>query len=75
MSHIVWKDMKVCTCEHIGKEVQLQAKIVYPASVLPDSPPRILAHRCSKGIECNQMDRPTCQWAGTLPGYDPFLTS
>jgi hypothetical protein len=73
MAYVMWKDLKVHLCDRIGEEVQLQAKVVYPASMLPDTPPRILAHRCSKGMECNLQDRPACQWAGTLPGYDPFL--
>lgn len=75
MAQVHWKDMKVCICERLGEEVQLQARVVYPAEMLPDSPPRILAHRCSKGLECNQLDRPTCQWAGTVPGFDPFIVT
>ena len=67
-----WEQIKVRTCDRIGKEVTLDAELIYPADFMPDQPPRILAHRCSKGMECNQMNAPTCIWSGTLPGYDPF---
>jgi hypothetical protein len=73
MAYVVWKDLKVYKCDRMDKEVQLQAKVVYPAAMMPDTPPRVIAHRCSKGMECNLENRPACQWAGTLPGYDPFI--
>jgi hypothetical protein len=72
MAWVMWKPIKEQRCERMDEEVALEARIVYAAEFLPDQPPRILAHRCSKGLECNQMDTPTCIWAGTLPGYDPF---
>jgi hypothetical protein len=50
----------------------LEAEVVYPAEFLPEQAPQILAHRCSKGEECGRLDRKTCQWAGTNPGFDPF---
>jgi hypothetical protein len=73
MPVVVWKTMKNKKCERVQEVVSLEARVVYPADFLPDQPPRILAHRCSKGLECNQMNSPTCMWAGTLPGYDPFV--
>jgi hypothetical protein len=53
--------------------VALEADLVYPADMLPDQAPRVLAHRCSMGLECNQDSRPSCLWAGTNPGVDPFV--
>jgi hypothetical protein len=73
MPVVIWKTMKRTSCDRVGEDVSLEARVVYPAEFLPDQPPRILAHRCSKGLECNQMNTPTCMWAGTLPGYDPFI--
>lgn len=73
MAVVTWKTIKNSGCERVGEIVSLEARVVYPAEWLPDQPPRILAHRCSKGMECNQMNTPTCMWAGTLPGYDPFI--
>jgi hypothetical protein len=73
MACVTWKSIKVQHCERVDDDVALQARVVYPASFLPEQPPRILAHRCSKGLECNQIDKPTCLWAGTLPGFDPFI--
>jgi hypothetical protein len=67
-----WEVIKVSYCEHIGEEVALEAEIVYPATFLPDQAPRIVAHRCSHGMTCNNFQQPSCCWAGTNPGYDPF---
>ena len=72
MAHIAWETQKRTICTSVGEEVDLEARVVYPSDVLPDHPPRILGHRCSQGIECNQRNQPTCSWAGTLPEFDPF---
>jgi len=72
MSHVVWEPIKRARCERFGEVVALEAKLIYPAEFLPNQPPRVLGRRCSKAMDCNQLDRPTCCWAGTLPGYDPF---
>lgn len=72
MAHEVWQVMKTQHCERIGEEASLEVHLVYPADILPDQGPRVLGHRCSHGLCCNRLDSPTCQWAGTLPGYDPF---
>jgi hypothetical protein len=73
MSYLTWKSIKECECERIGEEVALEVQLVYPSEFLPDQPPRVLAHRCSKGLECNLIEKPACVWAGTSPGYDPFV--
>jgi hypothetical protein len=67
-----WQVVKVCFCHHAGKEVGLEAELVYPAEWLPDQPPRVLGHRCSEALVCNLDGRPSCIWAGTNPNYDPF---
>ena len=72
MSWLTWEPIKECECERIGERVALEVKVVYPADFMPDQPPRVLAHRCSKGLECNRIEKPACVWAGTSPGYDPF---
>ncbi|UCF62245.1 MAG: hypothetical protein JSV37_05990 [Anaerolineaceae bacterium] len=72
MPWVTWRTIKRQVCERIDEEVALEFKLVYPAELLPDQPPRIIGRRCSKAMECNQLDKPTCHWAGTLPGYDPF---
>jgi len=66
-----WETSKVCYCEHVMREVALEADVLYPMDFLPD-PPRVLAHRCSHGVECNQFAKAACVWAGTNPNYDPF---
>jgi hypothetical protein len=70
-----WQPIRVCFCNHAGREVALEVEVVYPAEWLPDQAPRVLAHRCSNGIQCNLDDRPSCVWAGTNPAFDPFLVS
>jgi len=69
---VLWKPLKQATCDRIGETVVLEARLVYPADPLPDQPARVLAHRCSLGVSCNALDRPSCCWAGTWPGFDPF---
>ena len=68
----VWHPLRFRYCQHVDEEVALQAEVVYPAEWLPEGPPRVLAHRCSRGIDCNLESRPSCVWAGTNPIYDPF---
>ena len=72
MAYVTWEPIQRSECERIGKEAALEVRLVYPADIMPDQPPRVLGHRCSRGLECNQLDKPSCCWAGTLPGFDPF---
>ena len=72
MTEKKWEAIKFERCIRVGEEVELQAQVVYPADHLPDSPPRITAHRCTYGVRCNLMGKPTCVWSGTNPAYDPF---
>ena len=73
MAERLWEIVKTMYCDHVGCQVALESEVVYPAEWLPDQAPRILAHRCSHGIHCSLYDKPTCVWAGTNPGYDPFI--
>ena len=73
MSTKSWEVIKSSYCHHIGQEVGLEAKLVYPAEWQPEQAPRVLAHRCSQGVNCNLDGRPSCLWAGTNPAFDPFL--
>jgi len=67
-----WEALKYCFCEHVGKEVSLEAEVIYPAEHLPDQPPQVVAHRCSLGFQCALDGRVSCRWAGTNPAVDPF---
>jgi hypothetical protein len=64
--------VKIRFCEHAGSEVALEAEKVYPSDILSDQPARLLAHRCSRGVECSQNSQPSCVWAGTNPNYGLF---
>jgi hypothetical protein len=68
-----WQTIKVRYCERVGQEVNLEARLVYPAEFLPDQPPQVIAHRCSHAFACNLEARPSCIWAGTNPAFDPFM--
>ncbi len=73
MNQKQWQTIKVQYCQRVGKEVSLEAQVVYPGENMPDQPPRIVAHRCSFGLQCNLLNNsPSCIWAGTNPNYDPF---
>lgn len=73
MAYRTWQTIKVCYCPHVKAEVGLEAELVYPAEWLPDQAPRVLARRCSCGMNCNLVDHPSCVWAGTNPNFDPFI--
>ncbi len=69
----VWQKIKVQYCKHAGGEVSLDAEVLLPEEYLPDQGPRIVAHRCSHGMECGLLEQASCVWAGTNPTYDPFV--
>jgi len=66
-----WLVEAIKYCEHVGHEVALETEVVYPAENLPEQAPRVLAHRCSNGMECNLLDKPVCKLCGTNPVHDP----
>ena len=71
MAEKIWKIEKPKYCERVDEEVEIQDEVVYPAEHLPDQPPRVIAHRCSKAIECNLEDKAACSLCGTNPNFDP----
>lgn len=73
MATRTWQPIQTCYCHHLQRMVALEAELIYPAEFLPDWTPRVQAHRCSEGIQCNQDDRASCIWAGTNPNFDPFF--
>jgi hypothetical protein len=73
MAWVSWEPLKRKVCDRVGEEVALEARLIFPSDILPDQPPRVTGHRCSRWATCNALDQPTCCWAGTLPGYDPFV--
>lgn len=72
MAEKTWEVIKVRYCYHVEQKVGLEAEVVYPADLLPDQEPRILAHRCSHAFGCNLDGRTSCTWSGTNPAIDPF---
>jgi hypothetical protein len=72
MATKTWETLKVRYCAHVNAEISLEAEVVYPADMLPDEAPRVLAHRCSNGVACSLNNQAACVWAGTNPTFDPF---
>ena len=72
MAFRTWQIEKIKYCEHVGHEIALEAEVIYPADELPDSPPRIVAHRCSNAEACNMLDKTTCKWCGTNHDHEPM---
>ncbi len=69
----VWQTIKVQYCRHANSEVALEAEVLYPEEHLPEQGPRIVAHRCSRGVECGlEHSQNACVWTGTNPDFDPF---
>lgn len=70
MAETIWQVEKIAYCAHAGREIAIETAVVYPAEHLPDQPPRILARRCSNGIECNLLEKAACALCGTNPSLD-----
>ena len=67
MATKVWETEKTCTCAYLGREVEMEAQVVYPADHLPDAP-RVVGHRCSMAAACDISDEPNCAYAyGAIP--------
>lgn len=67
-----WVDRKTVYCDRAGCQVALQVELAVPPEHLPEQLPRILARRCSHGLECNLIEKASCIWSGTNPDYDLF---
>lgn len=72
MAEKQWKTIKIRFCDHAECEVELEVEEILPAEFLPDQPPRLRAHRCSHGLDCNQFEKVACRWSGNNPSFDPF---
>ena len=71
MAQKQWQVEKVHYCEHVEQVVALEVEVVYPADHLPDQPPHVIAHRCSKALECNELDQMVCAYCFTNPDVKP----
>jgi hypothetical protein len=71
VAQVIWHEIERRMCEHVHDEVSLEAKLVFPAEVLPDQPPRVLAHRCSHMATCRLREKTACQWAALIAGPSP----
>ena len=70
MTQKQWQVEEVRYCEHVEHEVDLEVEVVYPTDYLPDQP-RVIAHRCSNALECNQLDKMVCAYCFTNPVQKP----
>ena len=67
-----WEQIQTIFCERAQAEASLEVEVVYATDTLPDLPPRVLAHRCSRSLECIFCGPAQCHWTGENPGRDPF---
>ncbi len=70
MAQKQWQVEEVRYCEHVEQVVNLEVAVIYPTDFLPDQP-RVVAHRCSKAMECNQLDKMVCAYCFTNPVQTP----
>jgi len=73
MAYETWVKIKSRYCDRAGCKVSLEAHMVFPASWMPETPPRRVGLRCNHGMICNEKEQTACRWSGTNPAYDPFL--
>ncbi len=50
-------------CAHAKSEVTLSTKIIFPADIMPEQPPRISSRDCSHYFNCNLLDKKACTYA------------
>lgn len=50
-------------CAHAKSEITLKTKIIFPADIMPDQPPRITSRQCSHYFDCNLLDKEACTYA------------
>jgi hypothetical protein len=50
-------------CAHAKTEVTLKSKLIFPADIMPDQPPRITSRQCSHYFDCNLLDKDACSYA------------
>lgn len=68
----IWEVFQTRYCERASSEVNLEAKKVLAPEVLGEQPARIVAHRCSNGLDCMMFGQAGCTWSGSNPTLDPF---
>ena len=52
-------------CPHARGEVRIHSVIVYPADIIPETPPRITQRSCNQYLVCNLLDKTFCPMAVT----------
>lgn len=52
-------------CPHARGEVRIHSTLVYPADIIPETPPRITRRSCSQYMACNLLDKTFCPMAVT----------
>jgi hypothetical protein len=47
-------------CVHVGKEVKIRSRIVYPIGFLRGDTPRITDRKCDQFADCHLLDKSAC---------------
>ncbi|MBT3669095.1 MAG: hypothetical protein HON98_12945 [Chloroflexi bacterium] len=49
-------------CEHAAQNIRLKTSYVFPPDIFPDTLPRINKRSCSHVLDCNLMDKDSCEY-------------
>ncbi len=49
-------------CEHAAQNITLNTSYVFPPEVYPETLPRINKRSCSHILDCNLMDKDSCEY-------------
>lgn len=73
MTTTAWVVVDTIQCDRVGQKADLLEQREYFEHQLTDvgRPYRVLAHKCSFGLECNLAEQ-RCQWSYINPNYNPF---
>jgi hypothetical protein len=50
-------------CSHANCDVVLKTTYIYPADIMPETPPRINQRSCSHYFTCSLQDKSACVYA------------
>lgn len=67
MAWETWRTIQQTRCIFLQGKVCLEARVLYPADIMPDQPPRVLAFRCSSVQDCDRFNQADCPWGILTP--------
>ncbi len=59
-------------CAHANCKVTLKTSYIFPADILPETPPRLHQRQCSHYLVCNLQDKAACTFSVTQVRKGPI---